>query len=332
MKLFIYPTGGRGPKSKNPYVHNMKEALGKHFLLVNPNFRIKLPKMLVFFLNSFKAEVYVLNWIENSSIGRSGFIGAILSMFGLYLIKLRKAKIVWIFHNIHSHEGESFWTNKIRRFLYKNSTIIISHSQEGADYAKQYASCPVFFKNHPMTRTDYEEWNGEVKSCDLFYWGSILPYKGVVEFLANPCCANSGKSIVLLGKCGDAELSRKIEGLLGNNVSFENRAAGFSEIASYCKIAKYVVFPYIGDSISSSGVLMDTLMMGGTPVGPNRGAFADLADCGCCITYGTIEEVFCLPTDENNRKRLDAKTIDRFIKSNSWDAFGEWLLQMVVAL
>jgi len=132
---------------------------------------------------------------------------------------------------------------------------------------------------------------------------------------------------LLIGGCKDQNLDAKIRDVATDNVVYENRKADFNEIAAQCKKAKYVIFPYIGDSISSSGVLMDTLLMGGTPVGPNRGAFADLAAEGCCITYNNIDEVFCYPTDDNNCKRLDEKRIESFIENNSWSAFGSWIYE-----
>ena len=325
MKWFVYPTGGQGAASKNPYIQNMKQALGEEVELVQPNYKKRLPRMLVFLLSSTKADAYIFNWIENSSIGRSGFRGALMSLLGLWIVKMRRAKIVWIFHNIHPHSGETFWTRKIKRFMFKHSSLIIAHSQEAVSYAQQYAKCRVVFKHHPMKRADYGVWKGIVQECDLYYWGAVTPYKGVYEFLSCPRCHSSGKSINVVGKCDDSELDEKISNLAYDNVTYENRAADFGEIAAQCKKAKYVVFPYIGDSISSSGVLMDTLLMGGTPVGPNRGAFADLAALGCCITYEKIDEVFSLPVDDAHRLRLNPEKVDSFIEDNSWASFAKWL-------
>lgn len=325
MKLFVYPTGGQGPVSSNPYIGNMKKTLSKEFELINPQYKWKLPRMLVFLLNSFKAKVFVFNWVEDSAAERGGNIGALMSMLGLRIVKWRKAKIVWIFHNIHSHGGETKWTQRFRRFLFKNADLIVAHSKEAAEYAARYANCRVEFKNHPVELIDYPEWKGEVQECDFFYWSSILPYKGVLEFLSNPLCEKTGKKIKVLGKCRDSALWDRIESLSSEHIVVENRAADFSEVAAQCKKAKYVIFPYIGDSISSSGVLMDTLLMGGTPVGPRRGAFADLADVGCCITYNHINEVFEYPTDDEHRLRLDIGKVRRFINDNSWSAFGSWL-------
>lgn len=325
MKVFIYPSVGKAAVILNPYLNNLKDSLGIQMEVINPKNRLKLPRMLVFLCNSFKANVYVLNWIENSASGRLGFIGALMCLIGLRIVNLRRTKIVWLFHNIHPHEGESYWSKKIKQFLFNKASFIVSHSQEAAEYARKYAACPVYFKNHPMKKVDYGEWDGVVRDCDFFYWSDIYPYKGVVEFLSNPRCCESGKKIFVLGKSVSDTIRNEIESLTGENIIYENRQASFSEIAAQCKNAKYVIFPYVGESISSSGVLMDTLLMGGTPVGPNRGAFADLAEQGCCITYSTLDEVFSLPTDSKECVKLCPDTVKEFIDNNSWDSFGKWM-------
>ena len=329
MKVFVYPTGGQGPVTSNPYIRNMKEALACNFELVEPRYRLKLPRMLVFLMNSFKADVYVLNWVEDSAVERGGIMGALMSFTGLYIAKLRKAKLVWIFHNIHSHSGETAWSYRFRKFLFKYASLIIAHSKEAESYAKQQTKRPVCFKNHPLKKVDYDKYSKSVEDCDLFYWSTILPYKGVAEFLSNPRCVSSGMKMVFIGNCKDDDLRKIIEKQITSNIKYENRNADFNEVAAYCQKAKYVIFPYVGDSISSSGVLMDTLLMGGTPVGPNRGAFADLAAVGCCITYNDINEVFDLPVEDNKRLRLDQIKVDTFIKENSWDAFGKWFKSII---
>ena len=327
--VFVYPFGGQGKMSSNPYLGNMRKALALHYNVLAPTYRWKLPRMLVFLLNSFKSRIYILNWIENSAFDRGGFLGGLMSLTGLYILKLRKAKMIWIFHNINSHEGETSWTKRFRRFLFKNCTFIVAHSSEAALYASKLAKCPVYFKNHPLTKVDYGKWDGVVEGCDFFYWSSVLPYKGLFELLSNPLCKSAGRKILAVGKCNDTILREKLESLSNNNIIYENRAADFKEIAAQCRKAKYVIFPYIGDSISSSGVLMYTLLMGGTPVGPNRGAFADLAAKGCCITYDSIDEIFSLPIDNDNCIRLNPELVNKFIEENSWEAFGEWMYKTI---
>ena len=325
MKLFVYPQH-KEKQIANPYTNNMEKALGTQFDLVHPEYPIRLPQPFRFFLNSTKADVYVLNWIESANEGvRLPLLWGMMAWLALKIIILRKSKIVWIFHNIHPHGGETMWSKKIKKELFKKATIIVSHSKEAAEFARHNAICPVYFKNHPVKFVEYAEWHGEVYDCDYYIWGNIFPYKGVLEFVSNPLCKSSGRRILVVGKCDDEQLAKEIEQYSCKNVVFENRCACFDEVSAQCKKAKYVLFPYVGESVSSSGALMDTLLMGGTPVGPNRGAFADLSEQGCCLTYENIDEVFSLPIREGAVVKLHKDNVESFLRENSWNSFAKWL-------
>lgn len=326
-KVFFFPQYPKG-KAVNPYCDNFIESIKNYFVII-PKSRYSIPRGLELLIGSIKADIYIINWLENISNYKGGSFQAMMGIIALFIIKIRRKKIVWMFHNIHPHNGENMWSKIIQRILFTKSYLIISHSAEASKYARHFSKCPVFFKNHPLLRIEYEKWEGNTRNCDFFFWSKILPYKGVPEFLANPQCKNSGKKIYILGKCQDTNLCKKIESLAKGNIIFENRKANYDEIASQCRMSKYVIFPYIGEGISSSGVLMDTLLMGGTPVGPNRGAFADLAAQGCCITYNNIDEIFGLPTEEKQCIKLDKVKVDKFIDENSWKSFGKWFYTKV---
>jgi len=160
----------------------MKKSISEQFELISPKYRWKLPRMLVFLMNSFKADAYVFNWIEDSAVDRGGMLGALMSILGLYIVRWRKAGCVWIFHNIHSHGGETKWNRYIRGYLFKHANLIIAHSQEAADYASQFASCTVVFKNHPVERVKYDEWKGNLKECDFFIGVPSYRIKGWWNF------------------------------------------------------------------------------------------------------------------------------------------------------
>lgn len=321
-KLFFSPHFPRG-KAANPYCDNFIDSISGHFSVV-PVPRHPLPRGLDIFRGAFKADYYILNWLEGVVHLKFGTIQGILGVLSIIIIHIRKKRILWMFHNIHPHGGETYWSKVIQRLLFKWSYLIVSHSQEASDYAKKFAKCPVVFKPHPVFIRNYNDWTGNTKECDFFIWGDIYPYKGVVEFINNKCIRESRAKIYILGKAVSDNIRREIEHSVTETMWFDNRRAEFDEIAAQCKKAKYVLFPYIGDSISSSGVLMDTLLMGGIPLGPNRGAFADLQREGCCITYNDIEDVLGFITKTPHDVSKDS--INAFINNNSWDVFGEWVV------
>ena len=163
---------------------------------------------------------------------------------------------------------------------------------------------------------------------DILIWGDILPYKGVLEFVREPALAESGLCVRIIGRCADPVYARELESSLPAGVSFENRRAPFEELASLSKAARYVLFPYLPGSVSSSGVLMDTLTLGGTPVGPAGGAFADLAEEGLCLTYSSVEELFAILS---GKQEIDPARRTAFIRNHSWEAFAKTISQLVSA-
>ena len=63
MKLFLYPHVPEGLLI-NPYPNNFEKALSSYFIIYKKKYGIRLPQFLLLLLNSFSADVYVLNWIE----------------------------------------------------------------------------------------------------------------------------------------------------------------------------------------------------------------------------------------------------------------------------
>lgn len=326
-KVFFLPQYSKG-KGTNPYCDNYTDAIKQYYRIV-PKPKISMPRGFEFLIGAGKADIYVLNWLESISNLKGGGLQALMSVLALLIVRLRRKKIVWMFHNIKPHEGATCWSYVICKLLFKFSTVIIAHSKEASAYVKRNAVCPVFFKPHPMFKETYDVWPGDIKEYDFYIWGDIYPYKGIVEFLEEIRLRQANIDVLIVGRSTDDRIRIEIENKLTSNVRYENRRADYAEIAAQCKKSKYVLFPYVGDSISSSGVLMDTLLMGGTPVGPNRGAFADLASSGCCITYNKLEEIFNLPTKDSLRIKLNSKLVGEYIEKNTWDAFGKWFFELM---
>lgn len=325
MKLYFYPSCPREGYT-NPYCINYKHAIGTEFRLLDADNKITKMKTATLLRYSFVADVVILNWIENVANLRMGKLQYLLTWLSFLILRIRKKKIVWMFHNITPHEGRDKYSDHICDYLYEQASLIISHSEEAANYAKQFAKCPVECICHPISNPSHSVYEGTLKPVDILIWGAILPYKGVLEFLQS--CKDSLKDfrILILGKCKDSRLRSQIEEYAIDNVSFENRFADFDELAAYIKKSKYVLFPYVGESVSSSGVLMDTLAMGGCPVGPNKGAFRDLQEEGVCLCYNDYDELIDII---NKDAILSVKQREDFVANNSWSHFSEKLKKLL---
>lgn len=328
MKVFFYPPLPITGTYRNPYCKNFIDSITCFCEVLDKD---KVCKRLLsgrLLTQSFRADVFILNWVETIPHLKGGWMQFLLTYLSFLVMRCRGAKIVWIFHNKIPHQGETKLTKALSNWLFKHADLIISHSKEAAEYAQQRSKKHVLYRCHPIMIPDFEVVDQAVEEqYDVFIWGQILPYKGIYEFISNPSVRNSSLKIKILGVCKDAELDHKIKSYTSATIHYENRRADFSEIASLCKKSKFVLFPYIGNSVSSSGALIDTIAFGGHPVGPNVGAFKDLADEGVCTIYQNFGDLIKILNSEQAIASDDARR--SFMESNSWERFGKFLFQQL---
>lgn len=326
MKLYYYPPGEYG----NPYSINYKKALSDYFDVLEPDNKHPKFSMLGLYIlkRSFQADVYVFNWIENIGNYRLPFIQWLLTILAILMIKLRGKKLIWMFHNIHPHTGSSFYSSTVSWLLFRVSSLIVSHSKDAANYAQSKTKHKVVHKCHPIKLFSDKDlaFDGKVEKCDVLIWGSIIRYKGIAEFISRLEIQNSELHIRIIGKSSDKSLIDEIKQYCNDHIILDEKRASFGEIAAYCKSSKYVLFPYIGDCVSSSGALIDTIAMGGIPVGPNVGAFKDLEEEGMCITYNNYQE---LSNVLNGSVSIDNNK--EFLHVNSWKSFVSYIFKFTNA-
>ena len=314
---------------KNPYCQNYIDTVSPFFEVLDKN---KVCRRLLsgrLLAHSLKADVFILNWVETVPHLRGGVIQFLLTYLSFVIMKWRRAKIVWMFHNKIPHQGETKLTKALSNWLFKHASLIISHSKEAAEYAKQRSYSRVLYRCHPVKIPKYDTFFDTVEEhYDVFIWGQILPYKGIYEFVSNPSIRNSNLSVKILGVCSDSVLDSKIKSCLSSRIHYENRRADFSEIALLCRDSKYVLFPYIGNSVSSSGALIDTIAFGGHPIGPNIGAFKDLADEGVCTTYQNMEDLIRILNSAQTKITDDIRR--SFMEANTWERFGDFIYQLIL--
>lgn len=326
-KVYFYPSANKGGY-KNPYCNNFKQIIANNFHLLDSENKESVAAGWSLLKMSFCADIFILNWLESIYFHRLGLIQFYMAKTALKIIQLRKKKIIWMFHNIHPHQGVNAYTIKMQNWLFKNSDFIISHSEDAANYAKEKTQKPVYYRCHPVKCFPYQT-NKNVEACDVLIWGTILPYKGVVEFLSFLKERKSNIKVTVLGRCSDPTLAASITSLCNDHIKFYNRKADFDEIASIIANCKYVLFPYIGDCVSSSGALIDTIVMGGTVCGPNKGAFKDLSHDGVSFVYNSYEELLQILSSD---KKIENSKKNNFIVQNSWENFSNFLREKIQSL
>ncbi|MBE6332284.1 MAG: glycosyltransferase [Bacteroidales bacterium] len=328
QKAYFFPSEGRIP-FENPYPKNFKRALeAAHFDVLYSRRRPTVLGTLSLLWYAFRADVFFLNWLENVGVMHLPLVQFLLARVALAVIRLRRKRIVWIQHNLTPHEGTNWMTRSMRRTLCRVADVVVSHSREAADAIRAEVGGRSVYLCHPvapvpLAATELSDTNET--DTDVFIWGKVLPYKGVAEFLANDFVQRGSLSVNVVGRCDDPALTRRIESLCNERIKFKNRVATFDEIAARCRSSRWVVFPYIGECVSSSGALIDTVVMGGNPVGPDRGAFRDLAELGVCRTYRNDEELAAILQSD---WRIDDDARRKFIEENSWPMFIERITEL----
>jgi hypothetical protein len=100
------------------------------------------------------------------------------------------------------------------------------------------------------------------------------------------------------------------------------------ELINLVDESQFVLFTYSDSSVLSSGALMDTLTMGAGIIGPDTGAFSDLAEEGIIRVYkdfSDIKEIHSNP--DLSVINSDAKLA--FLKANTWEAAGERIKRLI---
>ena len=320
MKVYFYPPPypSSRPVSFNPYSDRFRESLDKKHKVVNWNGARSAVLDLIKHLFSFK--VVIFNWIENLSNKPFKSLQLLLFVISFIIIKARRARVIWIMHNIHPHEGNNWVSQIIQKMMYSYADLIITHSSE-AEKVAGLASCKkVVFLHHPVNYSPIEIRSNEKKEFDVLIWGAIEPYKGILEFVQYLIARNISWNVKIVGKCKNEKYKELLKNEIGSisTISYEDRRIPTAELNSLVKRSSYVVFPYLSSSVSSSGALMDTLMLGGTVIGPKKGAFKDLSLKGLCLTFDAYDEIV---TIIESKRDIEFEIINQFLKENDWAVF-----------
>lgn len=304
----------------NPYLNDLSRSVNA----INKN-ETKDKSIINFYKHLFDGDIYIFNWPENIIYQKYGFIQYILFLIGFFILKLRKIKVILIFHNITPHLGHNFFTKFIIKIFFKFSNLIITHSLKGLKYLNKNSKIKSIYIPHPFQGNCY---NQKINSFtyDIIIWGSIFRYKGILEFLKNVNKLKRPEKILIIGKCEDKEYDLQIKNNINCHVIYENKFVEKDILNDLILKSKYVVFPYLMKSVSSSGALIDSLLLGKTVIGPNTGAFQDLSKEGLCFTFDNYNDIFKII---EGGKKINTDLISEYIEKNTWDHFGENLIKNI---
>lgn len=321
-KVYLYP---KVFQSENPYINDLENALSENFKIINKESNRN--GVLDLFKYLPRSDIYYFNWIESLPSRRFGKVQIIVFIFFLMLAKSLRKKLIWTLHNKYAHDKvRNRWVDFMFRTMIKYSDLILTHSQAGIDFIKE--EYPVYIKKikyfvHPI-KPLFRMTSDKSSLYDFFIWGTIWPYKGVIEFLK--FLRESGNTrlfkILIAGRCINEQVKTGLGIYLSENIIHRDEFFEMDEIANFANQSKFTLFTYKTESVLSSGSLMDSIRMGSVIIGPNVGAFKDLKSYSFMQTYDSYEGIIDIFHNFNYDKDIITNEIKGFFNENSWDAFG----------
>lgn len=328
-KSYIYPYSYQNSKLSfyNPYIDDLIQSFSKFNLFINSN---KPSKNGVFDILKYinRIDYIFFNWVEKLPDNKGGKIQTLFLLLLLPIFKLFRIKVVWTMHNKLSHSLEHvFWKKLIFKNMLKYSDVILTHSNEGIKYGKDMVSGSekkIHYYPHPAK--DRRLNTNSQKVYDLLIWGTISPYKGIdkfLEYIYQNELSNKYK-ILIVGKITTDDYKRKLGKYQSSNIQIENKFIEDELLQKLISKSKIVLFTYSQSSILSSGVLMDSLGYGANIVGPDVGAFTDLANEDIINVYTDFPDMFKTIDEQLNDdgKIISKEKIDSFLIDNSWNKFA----------
>ena len=333
--VYIYPNIPRQQLgSQNPYIERLKAAVRQQGLAVDPSTSPSaFPDLLK---HGWKSDMIILNWMEDLPSRRLGVLQSGVAMAYLLFLKAKGVKIIWIKHNNVSHTQNWFRLRKtIQQFLSRHADHILLH----AATEDALRSEKTIFIPHPcnISPDDIQSpgkgnapnaipspGNGLEPDIDLLVWGSMLPYKGISEFLEYIKKDEflQTLNIHIAGKC-DPVYWQQLQAHATAKVQLVNQFLDEDELGRLFRRTRFILFTYNKKSVLSSGVLMDSLVAAKRMIAPNCGAFRDMAVRENFVSlFSDFSDIGYIYRQHINDYLLNDKAVREFVARNSWYEMG----------
>ncbi|NMB66122.1 MAG: glycosyltransferase family 4 protein [Spirochaetes bacterium] len=204
----------------------------------------------------------------------------------ILIFLLRKKKLIFTIHDIHSHSGEKTRLNfaeRLNNYIARSKyPLIIQNMSDFTYLLEKYTDNKTKFWFIPFGVLDvYRAFeNSEIKTpeSDLLFFGRISPYKGV-EFLIEALKILKKKGYnyktIIAGGCN---VYFNTDDLNELNILLINRYIPNSELVSLIKNTKVVVCPYT--DATQSGVAMTAFAFNKPVIASSVGSFTEVIEDG----------------------------------------------------
>ncbi len=328
--VYYYPNSKRTSSVVvNPYIEDLMFELSKNYRIINADYPSN-SGMFQFFGFLRRTDYLVLNWIEDLPDKKFGRLQVLAFILQIYLLHAIGGKVVWILHNKLSHYPKHLEIKRrLQKLLARKSDYVITHCKEGLTYLESIEPrfrAKVLVVQHPVK--DYPVIAEKNKEYDLLIWGSLLKYKGIDKFLEYLYKHQLDEKyrILVIGKTRNDDYAREIERFKNSNITVRNEFVDILKLRHFVALSKFTLFVYEDNSVLSSGALMDSIGFHSNIIGPQKGAFRDLAEVGVINAYEKFEDIISL-LDANGMED-EQKTLEiilRFNKLNTWEKMGSVL-------
>ena len=199
---------------------------------------------------------------------------------------LRKRKLVFTIHDIHSHSGEKTRYNfaeRLNGYIIKSRFPLVVQNYSDYKYLiKKYSTISEKFCFIPFGILDiYKEFksnNTKTLSSDLLFFGRISPYKGI-EYLIGAIKKLKTEGVTLNTViAGPGYIYFNTEDLEKFGIKLINRYIKNEELVSLIENTKVVVCPY--KDATQSGVIMTAFAFNKPVVASSVGSFREVIKDG----------------------------------------------------
>ena len=329
-KIYIYPNTSRDANLGlyNPYIDDLTRSFGRNYEFINKD---KPSNSGIFDILKYlkKTDFVFFNWIEKLPENKGGSLQTLFLFLMFPILKLFKIKIIWTIHNKLSHSKDHLFLKKaIFKKMLRKADYIVTHSSEGISYGDSMvpgSGNKIHYFPHPVK--DRRKNEQKEFLYDILIWGTISPYKGIDKFLEYLHINNieSEYKILIVGKSTSESYFNLILKYANQNIQIQNKFIEDDMLRNLIKQSKIVLFTYSKSSILSSGVLMDSIGYGANIVGPDVGAFSDLAKDGILSTFSGFDQLIPIidtQLNKDNFKKSNEK-FNIFLSDNTWDKYAE---------
>lgn len=339
MKIFLTPMLDKSKSpTKNPYIDDLISALESNgHEIVNKD---KFSKIGLFDAFGFihKIDAVYFNWIEDLVSTRFGLLQTIYIYFFALVCKILNIKIIWMLHNQVSHSKDNLFVKIINTYMLINyADIVLTHAKDGITFAeifKKNQLKQIHFRHHPVKKMFDDKIAELDKVYDILIWGSITPYKGILEllkFLESNNILDKYK-IKIVGKINSQALKNEILSYASDSIDINDEFLSDEELKQLHRQSKIVLFTYMSQGTFASGSLMWSIGQGSQVVGPNIGAFKDLNQEGVINVYDDFFGLVNILDQYLNVSEKDSVKLEEFIEKHSWNQFGKYLAEKLMEI